>query len=378
MIVTVQPLKPAVHDRAKIRYLKMMYDSKNSVNARRCGFTLLELLVVIGVMAILLAMTIPAVQSIRESSRRTQCLDRLRQIGIGVQNYTSSHRRLPPGTLGFREAFDFDVHWNDPSSPFYWKRAQHTSGLALILPHLGMQRLHNGVLPIAFNPSSFLDVIQTSPGSQWIGELDGIVSLAKTEVSEFRCPSDGLKEVGFMNGGSQPNTQGGTDTDGYGYFSFRDELPGTYALTNYLGCAGAHAGGVHPDPERVPFTGMMLSRLGSRHQDIGDGLSSTLMYGESIGGIVDGRRGASPGWLIGGLARGRGQIPWMLETHPKWWHLRHFGNSQFSGSYSFGSLHGGTVNFCFGDGSTTSLAREIDWKLIYQLSGANDAGIIPW
>ncbi len=63
---------------------------------RSRGFTLIELLVVISIIAILIALLLPAVQQAREAARRTRCRNNLRQIGIALHNYTSSHKFLPP------------------------------------------------------------------------------------------------------------------------------------------------------------------------------------------------------------------------------------------------------------------------------------------
>ncbi len=67
---------------------------------RRRGFTLIELLVVIAIIAILIALLLPAVQQAREAARRTQCKNNLKQIGLGLHNYLSSHNVFPPGVLG--------------------------------------------------------------------------------------------------------------------------------------------------------------------------------------------------------------------------------------------------------------------------------------
>lgn len=61
------------------------------------GFTLVELLVVIAIIGVLVALLLPAVQSARESARRSQCLNNLKQMGLGILNYESSLKRFPPG-----------------------------------------------------------------------------------------------------------------------------------------------------------------------------------------------------------------------------------------------------------------------------------------
>lgn len=61
----------------------------------RIGLTVHEVLVVLAVFALLLALLLPAVQSARESARRTQCLHRMRQLGLALHNYVDLHLRLP-------------------------------------------------------------------------------------------------------------------------------------------------------------------------------------------------------------------------------------------------------------------------------------------
>lgn len=67
--------------------------------ARR-GFTLVEILVVIGIVAVLVGLLLPAVQSARESARQLSCLNNMRQWGLAMQQYETSRRRFPPGAIG--------------------------------------------------------------------------------------------------------------------------------------------------------------------------------------------------------------------------------------------------------------------------------------
>lgn len=78
--------------------------------SRRLGFTMIELLVVLAVMALLLSLVVPAVMSARGSARRLDCENRLRQFGVALHGFESSHKHLPVGTI-FRDVRSYGTEW---------------------------------------------------------------------------------------------------------------------------------------------------------------------------------------------------------------------------------------------------------------------------
>ncbi len=98
----------------------------------RRGFTLVELLVVIAIIGILVALVLPAVQAAREASRRTQCQNNLKQLGLAMENHASAHGRYPTNGWGYMWIGDPD-RGTRPEQPGGW--------IYNVLPYLEEQGL---------------------------------------------------------------------------------------------------------------------------------------------------------------------------------------------------------------------------------------------
>ncbi len=147
------------------------------------GFTLLELLVAISIIGILVGLLLPAIQSAREAARRESCLNNLKQLGLGIHSYESSHRKFPPGRVGCDDTGD---HMAISACPpgLSAQRKTAASGFVVLLPQMEMQQLY--------------DRLAIDIGGLWNRNVDDLgwytdesKRLAIKEQPAFhRCPSD--------------------------------------------------------------------------------------------------------------------------------------------------------------------------------------------
>jgi prepilin-type N-terminal cleavage/methylation domain-containing protein len=84
----------------------------------RCGFTLVEMLVVVGLLALLAALLVPSASRARERARGVQCMSNLRQIGAGFIAYATDNEGWFPAPAGWQGVFPEDwVHWQPGRDP---------------------------------------------------------------------------------------------------------------------------------------------------------------------------------------------------------------------------------------------------------------------
>lgn len=289
--------------------------------ARKSGFTLVELLVVIAIIGILIAMILPAVQSVREAARRTECSNNIRQIGLAVVNYETANRRFPSG----------------------WKSATGWGWMAEALPFIEQ----NNIADQIDLKQALLDPMHEATIQHFIsGQI---------------CPS------------STNNSETFELEAGPGL------VPTQIGRTHYVGCIGSSAatqtmddGQTCPSMDLLTserfIDGMFYKDSRTERRDVLDGTSNTILLGERSDDLFDSQW---PGILDGSSHTGWRVVGWTgeppnnpMQTEP----IIVFdddGNEvaleiHFHGFAQFNSMHrGGLTMFCFGDGAVRPITDNI-------------------
>ncbi|MCY2996275.1 MAG: DUF1559 domain-containing protein [Planctomycetota bacterium] len=197
---------------------------------QRTGFTLVELLVVIAIIGILVALLLPAIQAARESARRLQCNNNLKQIGVALQNYEGTYRTFPPASLG-------------PSSSTAPTPPYRHGWVAMTLPMIeqrGLQQVYSFDASWYDPPNANLIVIP---------------------LQAFSCPSADL---------------GRTATSKSPAFGTRTAAAWDYGSVNVSSYVPGYSGTANAERRK----GVMNDREGSTVAAILDGTSHTLMVSE--------------------------------------------------------------------------------------------------
>ncbi|WP_339728786.1 DUF1559 domain-containing protein [uncultured Gimesia sp.] len=303
-------------------------------NKRKHGFTLIELLVVIAIIAILIALLLPAVQQAREAARRSECKNKLKQIGLGLHNYLETHSVLPPSSV----AKGLCTYTGSPA-PVPSPMTLNGSGLVLLLPFLDQSTLYNQL-----NFSLAFDDYGAASGSPLPGGNANFNSaLVNRKMEIYSCPSDpgplGIPaSASYMlpNGSNEHRTS-------YDFIVYRLSY---YQCNNWT---------TRPASTRTMFE----DGSKCRPRDVTDGLSNTAMMAETRKACCG--NGANANW--GG--RGYTQVGLTLGfTNPN-------RTDRNSGSYpggnkdfapwlgdwgSVGSHHVGGVHVLLGDGAVRFLS----------------------
>ncbi len=317
---------------------------------RRTAFTLVELLVVIAIIGTLIALLLPAVQSARESARRTQCVNQLKQMGLACQNHQLTYGVFPTG--GSHIWPGIEIRGGAVAGP-----DTQTIGWGFqLLPYLEQ--------PAVFNiPRGYDGNMPNGEVLQLIGNL--VIPL-------YICPSrrgaerlDGvLSDYAACHPADEPQPvpQRGVPRNA----SRLDQF-----------WYGSHHSADPPRTHRGVYNGIIVR---SRYVDpvspskVTDGLSNTILIGEkwlnstrySAGDWHD-NLGWTDGWDPD-TTRSTGYTPRNDAALP----IRGERGYDDTLPYSFGGAHPGRMNTLMGDGSVRGMLLDIDREVLNYLGDRRD------
>jgi prepilin-type N-terminal cleavage/methylation domain-containing protein len=161
----------------------------------RRGATLLELLVVIGIFAILIGLLLPAVQSVRQAAMRLRCLNDIRQIGLATHGYAAARdERLPANTPNGESLYCKVMPFLDGGSAFLSYREQHPEDgpppFPLFISPLDPTLSFRDNNEVQCQPSSYASNAQMfTPGARLNSVTDGLSSTITPVARALRTPN---------------------------------------------------------------------------------------------------------------------------------------------------------------------------------------------
>jgi len=281
---------------------------------------MIELLFVVAIIALLIALLLPAIQSARETARRAQCTNNLMQLGIGMGNYASTHSVFPPGVV------------NDKGPILNLPHGYHHSWVVQILPFIGQDNVYRR---FDFRQGVYEPANDTAVG---------------VKIAILLCPASPVRTFAINYAGCHHDVDAPIAADNHGvlYLNSRvryDDVPDGPAYTILLG--EIRAGG--------PTLGW-ASGTRSTLRNTGQPLNAPDPLAGAIG------RPYTP------VANSRGPIEYEAVER-----LAGDGLWPIALTGGFSSWHPSTSNFLFCDGSVRLLKASINGR-VYQLLGNRDDG----
>ncbi len=335
----------------------------------RLGLTLIELLVIIGIIVLILAMIMPTIQRVRASMDQMLCANHLRQLTTAAHHFHADQGRLPPGYLG-------PSHDLNAQSPDFWYEGQWIGHFPLLLPYLEEKALFEQ-LDVNFDPMVvsarkwFWSAPANGPGPPHAANY----TAAMKSIKVFRCPSAAnyITPIGnpaWRGGGTILGMHVYQSAQGVETVAWKDEYGPAAAYrplgrTHYAGVAGTGLGS-HPELSRYEGIYTNRSKTSLGQLTVQDGTSHTLLYGEICGSWW-----ASPPEMY--------ELCWMAAGGMSTYLGLHRGLK--APLIAFSSYHVQGANFSFADGSVrmvryrqTHQRNSEDWYVLQELAGKHDGG----